>query len=35
VAGTCEYGNELSVSINAGNFLTSGKASQEGLCSME
>ena len=37
--GTCGYGEELSVSINAGNFLTSGKvywlASQEGLCSME
>jgi hypothetical protein len=33
------YGEELSGSINAGNFLTSGKvywlASQEGLCSME
>jgi hypothetical protein len=27
VAGTCEYGNELSVSINAGNFLTSCKTS--------
>jgi hypothetical protein len=26
VAGTCEYGNELSVSINAGNFLTSCKS---------
>jgi hypothetical protein len=25
VAGTCEYGNELSCSINAGNFLTSCK----------
>jgi hypothetical protein len=25
VAGTCEYGNELSGSINAGNFLTSCK----------
>jgi hypothetical protein len=39
VAGTCEYGKELSGSIkNAGNFLTSCKdwlASQEGLCSME
>jgi hypothetical protein len=23
--GTCEYGEELSSSINAGNFLTSGK----------
>jgi hypothetical protein len=27
VAGTCEYGNELSGSINAGNFLTSCKTS--------
>jgi hypothetical protein len=27
VAGTCEYGNELSVSINAGNFLTRYKSS--------
>jgi hypothetical protein len=39
VAGSCEYGEELSSFINAGNFLTSGKvywlASQEGLCSME
>jgi hypothetical protein len=39
VACTCGYGEELSVSINAGNFLTSCKvywlASQEGLCSME
>jgi hypothetical protein len=25
--GTCEYGNELSGSINAGNFLTSCKTS--------
>jgi hypothetical protein len=25
VAGTCGYGEELSSSINAGNFLTSGK----------
>ena len=35
MAGTCGYGEELSGSINAGNFLTSGKeywlASQEGL----
>jgi hypothetical protein len=35
----CGYGEELSVSINAGNFLTSCKvywlASQEGLCAME
>jgi hypothetical protein len=33
---TCGYGEELSGSINAGNFLTSCKvywlASQEGLC---
>jgi hypothetical protein len=39
VAGTCGYGEGLSSSINAGNFLTSCKvywlASQEGLCSME
>ena len=39
MAGTCGYGEELSGSINAGNFSTSGKvyllASQEGLCSME
>jgi hypothetical protein len=39
VAGTCGYGEGLSVSINAENFLTSCKvywlASQEGLCSME
>jgi hypothetical protein len=27
VAGTCEYGNEVSGSINAGNFLTSCKTS--------
>ena len=37
--GTCGYGERLSGSINAGNFLTSCKvdwlASQEGLCSME
>ena len=37
--GTCGYGEGLSGSINAGNFLTSCKvywlASQEGLCSME
>jgi hypothetical protein len=35
VAGTCGYGEKLSGSINAGNFLTSCKvywlASQEGL----
>jgi hypothetical protein len=39
VACTCGYSEELSGSINAGNFLTSCKvywlASQEGLCSME
>jgi len=39
VAGTCGYGEGLSGSMNAGNFLTSCKvywlASQEGLCSME
>ena len=39
MAGTCEYDEGLSGSINAGNFLTSLKvywlASQEELCSME
>ena len=39
MAGTCGYGEGLSVSINAGSLLTSCKvywlASQEGLCSME
>jgi hypothetical protein len=39
VAGTCGYGEDLSSSINAGNFLTGCRvyrlASQEGLCSME
>jgi len=39
VAGTCGYGEGLSGSINAGNFLTSCRvywlASQEGLCSVE
>jgi hypothetical protein len=39
VAGTCRYGEGLSSSINAGNFLTSWKvywlASQEALCCME
>jgi hypothetical protein len=39
VADTFGYGEGLSLSINAGNFLTSCKvywlASQEGLCSME
>ena len=36
--GACEYGNELSGSLNAGNFLISCEtrlASQEGLCSVE
>ena len=39
MAVTCGYGEELTGSINAGNFLTSSKvywlASREGLCSME
>ena len=39
MVGTCGYGDELSGSMNAGNFLTSGKvywlAAQKGLCSME
>jgi hypothetical protein len=39
VAGTCGYGEELSSSINAGNFLTSCEVYwlgiQEGFCSME
>ena len=39
MAVTCAYGEELSGSIKAGNFLNSCKvywlASQEGLCSME
>ena len=39
MGGTCGYGEGLSDSINAGNFLTSCKvywlASQEGLRSME
>ena len=39
MAVTCGYGEELSGSIKAGNFLTScivyWLASQEGLCSME
>jgi hypothetical protein len=39
MAGTCVYGEGRLGSINAGNFLTSGKvywlAFQEGLCSME
>ena len=39
MAGTCGYGEGLSDSVSAGNFLTSCKvywfASEEGLCSME
>jgi hypothetical protein len=39
MASTCGYGEGISSSINAGNFLTScivyWLASQEGLCSME
>jgi hypothetical protein len=39
VAATCGYGESLSSSINAENFLISCKvywlASQEGLCSMQ
>ena len=39
MAGACGYGEELSSSINAGNFLNSGKVywlvSQERLCSVE
>jgi hypothetical protein len=38
VAGTCEYGNELSGSVKRGEFLDQLQnqlASQEGLCSME
>ena len=39
MAGACGYGEELSGSINAGNFFTRGKVywldSQEELCSME
>ena len=39
MADTCGYGEEILGSINAGNFLTSGKvywlASQEVLRSME
>ena len=39
MAGTCGYVEELSGSVNAGNFLTSDKvywlASQDGLCSNE
>ena len=38
MAGTCEYGDELSVSIKCGEFLDylqNQLSSQEGLCSME
>ena len=38
MAGTGEYGNELSVSIKCGEFLDllqNELASQEGLCAME
>jgi hypothetical protein len=39
MASTCGYGEELSGSINTGNFLASCKvywlAFQEGLCSVE
>ena len=39
MAGTCGYGEGLSGSVSAGNFLTGCKvywlASREGLCSME
>ena len=38
MAGTCECGNEPSVSIKCGEFLDLAEnrlASQEGLCSME
>jgi hypothetical protein len=38
VAGTCEYGNELSGSVKCGEFLDqlhNQLASQEGLCSVE
>ena len=38
MVGTCEYSNELSVSIKCGEFLDwlqNQLASQEGLCSME
>jgi len=38
VAGTCEYGDELSGSIKCGEFLDlllNQLASQEGLCSMD
>jgi len=38
MAGTCEYGDELSGSIKCGDFLDKLQnqlASQEGLCSKE
>jgi hypothetical protein len=38
VEGSCEHGNELSVSTKGGEFLdwlSVLSASQEGLCSME
>ena len=38
MAGTCEYGDELSRSIKCGEFfdqLQNQLASQEGFCSME
>ena len=38
MAGTCEYGNEISCSIKRVEFvdyLQNQLASQEGLCSME
>ena len=38
MAGTCEYGDELSGSIQCGEFLDelqSQLASEEGVCSME
>jgi hypothetical protein len=38
VAGSCEYGNELSSSMKCGEFLDwlqNQLSSQEGLCSME
>ena len=38
MAGTCGYGDELSFSINAENFLTGCKVywlTSQGLCSME
>ena len=38
MAGTCEYGNELSGSIKCGEFLgelQNQSTSQKGLCAME